>query len=175
MSLRGCEGKTNLEHHLEETRFRQAMPLNSVLNYLFSTPINLSKAWVAQVYKKFHPAYSESHLPPCTRQRKRKSNECGQNNVQQKEKNTGVLTDLEAEKDIYSSIFLPSPPHHPKSKSRSRAYSCMVALPCWVTKSDDDDYRPYYASWDVLQFNTEGPNGATVYLKYFTLIKGAII
>lgn len=67
------------------------------------------------MYKKFHPVYSESHLPPRTRQRQRKSNECGQNDVQQKEKNNGVLTDLEAEKGIYSSISVFDPlPTTPK-------------------------------------------------------------
>lgn len=43
-----------------------------------------------------------------------------------------------------------------------------------MIKGDDDDYRPYYASLEAFQFNSEGPNGATVYLKYFTLIKGVI-
>lgn len=40
---------------------------------------------------------------------------------------------------------------------------------------DDDDYRPYYASSEGFLFSTEGPNGATVYLDYFTLIKGVIM
>lgn len=44
-----------------------------------------------------------------------------------------------------------------------------------MIRGGDDDYRPYYASLDALQFSTEGPNGVAVYLKYFTLIKGVII
>lgn len=39
------------------------------------------------------------------------------------------------------------------------------ALICWAIKGDDDDCEPYYASLEGFQFNTEGPNGATVYLK----------
>lgn len=53
----------------------------------------------------------------------------------------------------------------PKSKSHIHVHSCTVALICSVIKGDDDDCVPYYASLEGFQFNTEGPNGATVYLK----------
>lgn len=96
---------------------------------------------------------------------------------QLEEKHNSLLADLEAEKGIYSNIPLSSLPSPPPTEVNhcSHAHSCTVALACWVIKGDDDDYRPYYASLETFQFNTEGPNGATVYLKYFTLIKGIII
>lgn len=59
-----------------------------------------------------------------------------------------------------SSLSSPLPP----KVNHSHVHSCTVALTRWVIKGDDD-YVPYYASLEGFQFNTEGPNGATVYLK----------
>lgn len=162
VSLKSCEDKDTSLIVQTKRGFLEAMPLNCALKHLLSTPIS---SFSSPDRLKTSPHVIRATFTFKHNSRRNPLN-AGKTIRGSKKRHTIASSQTQNQKKEFSvTCLLPVLTTTPKSKSHSHVHSCTVALICWVIKGDDDDYGPYYASLEGFQFNTEGPNGATVYLK----------